>query len=133
MICMSYKIRSALQFKKNSTVPVDFEDQVRDIDKALEWKVSENVQTVEGISDSLSPRSNAFESMSDGAEITPKYGPTLDGPLTEENMVSSAFVLGPDDEISQASNSTEGIVRKAPANLPQVKMLVRALRGRGKD
>ena len=88
---------------------------------------------MEGISDSLSPRSNAFESMSDGAEITPPYGPTLDGPLTEEYMASSAFVLGPGDEISQVSNSTEGIVRKNPANLPEVKMLVRALRGLGKD
>ena len=96
--------------QKISAIPIDFEAHIREIDKALEWKVSEMVEKDKEISDSISPLSNDVGSKSNGADITPLHGPALEVPQGEVNKVSVAFVIGPGDNFTQVANSKGGIV-----------------------
>ena len=80
----------------------------------LEWKVSEMVEKDREISNSISPLSNDVASKSNGADITPLHGPTLEGPQGEVNKVPIAFVMGPGDNFTQVANSKGGIVHVQP-------------------
>ena len=76
----------------------------------LEWKVSEMVEKDKEISNSISPFSNDVASKSNGVDITPLHGLSLEGPLGEVNKVPIAFVKGPGDNFTQVANSKGGIV-----------------------
>ena len=80
----------------------------------LEWKVSEMVDKDKEISNSISPLSNDVASKSNGADITPLHGPTLEGPQGEVNKVPIAFVMGLGDNFTQVANSKGGIVHVQP-------------------
>ena len=86
--------------QKISAIPIDFEAHIREIDRVLEWKVSEMVEKDKEISNSISPLSNDVASKSNGADITPLHGPTLEGPQGEVNKsirsrCSKNFVILP--------------------------------------
>ena len=91
--------------QKNS-IPTDFEAHIREIDKEIERKVSKESHSTEGISVSLALQLNVLGSKSNGAGVTPSYGPTQFGPLTEVDKATLVFVLGPGDVISEALNPT---------------------------
>ena len=100
--------------QKISAIPIDLEARKREIDRALEWKVSEMVEKDKEISDSISPLSNDVASKSNGADTTPLHGPALEGPQGEVNKVPIAFVMGPGDNFTQVANSKGGIVHVQP-------------------
>ena len=100
--------------QKISAIPIDFEAHIREIDRVLEWKVSEMVEKDKEISNSISPLSNDVASKSNGADITPLHGPTLEGPQGEVNKVPVAFVMGLGDNFTQVANRKGGIVHVQP-------------------
>ena len=86
--------------QKILAIPIDFEAQIREIDRALEWKVSKMVEKDKEISDSISPLSNDVDSKLNGADITPLHGPALEVPQGEVNKVPIAFIMGPGDNFT---------------------------------
>ena len=66
----------------------------------LEWKVSKMVEKDKEISNSISPFSNDVASKSNGVDITPLHGLSLEGPPGEVNKVPIAFVKGPGDNFT---------------------------------
>ena len=60
---------------QKTSIPVDFEAQIREIDTALEGTVLKEPQSVEEFSDSLAIHSNVVVSKSNGPVVTLSSGP----------------------------------------------------------
>ena len=90
---------------QKTSIPVDFEAQIREIDTALEGTVLKEPQSVEEFSDSLAIHSNVVVSKSNGPVVTLSSGLAQYGSLSEADKATPTFVLGPGDVISKTLNS----------------------------
>lgn len=106
---------------QKTSIPVDFEAQIREIDTVLEGTVTKASQSMEVFSNS-SLHSTVIVSKSNGPVVTSLSGPTQYVPLFEVEKATLAFVLGPGEVISKTlSSGKKNVYRTTKKNCKSAK------------